>query len=267
METFNTTRFLQLCKWSIQTYKKEFLRITTGISIAFFIVLFVSLNFENSIYMTDEMTEYAAFKCITIMFFILSIMPSYIFNNMNTKQQRLMYKLLPASNLEKFISRALYVTLFITIGTALAFCVADVVRYSLALITGKGVQALATPDFFKGLCDILPKCLKGDIREWILTAEGFLWGQSLYILGGTIFRRHQFIFTSIALILGTIAISWLLAMTGDMFQLGLNYMREPVKIMVYCAMCVLPVLTIANYYISYVIFKRMQVINNKWINL
>lgn len=265
MNTFDTKRFMQLCKWSVQTYRKEYYKTVMGFTIAFFIFLFIKMNMGSNVYYKDYIMSNAGYSSIGIMMFIVTIMPSFIFNNMKTKQDRLMYKLIPASLFEKFLTRYIYVTAFMTVGCVAAFCIADILRNSLAIVTGHGIQESTIPYFFTAVYKGATDFFNNDIREAILTIEFFLFGQSLYLLGGTIFRRNQFIFTSTAIILGLIFIGWIFSFTNIPISIDIN--KDTIKDFLYFIMGLLPVMTAAIYFLSYFIFKRMQVVNNKWINL
>lgn len=267
MKTFDIKRFAQLCKWSAYTYRKEYLTTIMMMTVMYFIVLAAKTTMYVSY---DEQyilcTEFAVKGCITIMSIILLVSGGYIFNNMKTKQQRLMYKLMPASNLEKFLARYIYVTLFWAVGCVMAFCIADVLRTLLSLATGHGVNIMATPYFFKALVNNLSEINLSD-KHFILSTEIYVLTHSIYLLGGTFFRRRQIVLTAITLILVIILLSW----TVSLFitEVDIEYMFNAKKHndISYIIMSILPIFIVTNYWLSFYIFKKMQVINNKWINI
>jgi hypothetical protein len=86
---------------------------------------------------------------------------------------------------------------------------------------------------------------------------------SIYILGGTFFRRNAWLFTTISLILAVIILSWIGTECGG-FDLNLQSTDSSMKLNI--ASVIFLILIVFNYIASYKLFTRMQVINNKWIN-
>ena len=100
---------------------------------------------------------------------------------------------------------------------------------------------------------------------------------SLYVFGGTLFRRQQFLMTSAAIVVIVILeaiiqnqISWI----GDGLQFVNSTWDEKTLTYTttfypafYILNTVLCVLTVFHYWASYKLFTRMQVINNKWLNV
>lgn len=87
----------------------------------------------------------------------------------------------------------------------------------------------------------------------------------MYMLGSVLLRRNQaaVITTAHALLIIVLsgAASWLVAEDRTAF---IERLYEP---LVYTLAAVLAVATVADWWLSYKVFSRMQVINNKWINL
>ena len=81
-----------------------------------------------------------------------------------------------------------------------------------------------------------------------------IWMHSVYTLGGTVFRKSAWIITSLLLLVLGIILMW------SKFEVSL--MADGVIIIL-----IFLVFAGLNYFMSYKIFCRMQLINNKWINL
>jgi len=265
MKSFNIKRFAQLCKWAASTYRKEYTATVFRMAVMFFILLFIRFNLTWYDGMSKFEIETFGMGCTAMMMFLFCCSGSFLMNNMMTKQQRLMFKLLPASDLEKFSVRYIYITLFWILGCVVAFCIADVLRILLSLITGHGMQATAIPCFLTSLASCVTDINDNNITESILSAEIILFIHSLYLVGGTLFRRRQFVLTSMSIILGMILTAWILSWFHDSFSFSVD--EESARGFVHFIMYLLPVLTAVAYRLSYILFRRMQVINNKWINL
>ena len=112
---------------------------------------------------------------------------------------------------------------------------------------------------------------------WELTAfvvGSYLWFHSLYILGGSLFRRQQFLLTSIAIVIGFFLFVWtthtLAEVSGVNNRFEFMALHDGVWHVHWSYYIILTAeygLTALHYWLSYKIFCRMQVINNKWLNV
>ena len=91
-----------------------------------------------------------------------------------------------------------------------------------------------------------------------------LFFHSLYIFGGTIFHRNTVVLTTFSIIAAGLMFGWLdinpgIVSLGFGDKLGIAHNRiDPFVFGALTALC---------YWGSYRIYRRMQVINNKWTNL
>ena len=84
----------------------------------------------------DDFSDVLAASFFSILFFGGSFTASYILESMNTQQKRTSYLMLPATMLEKFLSRFLYVTAGFVIMTTLALLLAEATRFLLMPLFG-----------------------------------------------------------------------------------------------------------------------------------
>jgi len=100
---------------------------------------------------------------------------------------------------------------------------------------------------------------------------------SLYIVGGTLFRRQQFLLTSVTiavvfilLVIVRNQIDWnninfdFITSTWDENTLTYTPTFHP---SFYIINSVVSLLIVFHYWASYKLFTRIQVINNKWLNV
>ena len=208
------------------------------------------------------------FFCIAMLF-----CASFMFSQMKDTRSRSAYLLWPVSHLEKFvISLLLYVVLaaVLTIG---AYVMADALRVFVDWVTGR-VIVWGVPKLFE------PLGSNAAFDDWqsawmFITVVFYI--HSLYVFGGTLFRRQQFLMTSSAIVVIVILeaiiqnqISWI----GDGLQFVNSTWDEKTLTYTttfypafYILNTVLCVLTVFHYWASYKLFTRMQVINNKWLNV
>ena len=193
---------------------------------------------------------------VMIISFALDYFASQIMRNMRTKEQRLSYLMLPATSLEKFVSRALYVTLGIFMMLLLASLLSEVVHYLL-------VPLFELPEH-KQVC-IWPRVwmdIFSDINPLVLMHT--LFTHSLYILGGSYFRKHPFIKTCGLMLLVNIVIGYIAIQTyhpeliernGSWLHVHKEAVSWGVKIFTLCWVAL-------NWWLSYKLFTRQQVVKN-----
>lgn len=256
MSNFNTRRFIQTFKWSMQATKKEMTTIAGCMFFLYLIPFIISVMSSHGKLdiIAESDIQSATITCISFFTFYIMISGCWILNNMKTKEQRIMFKMLPASDLEKYLSRVIYITvIWFAIGI-LTYFLADICRMLICLISGT-----------HGTYSTIPLALKMILTENHMIYAWVFWAHSLYVLGGAFFRRRQFILTScVHFLLGFIALLFLSRYKGSVII-------DPDDMHINVLLCIYPFIAFAialfNWWLAYKLFKRSQVINNKWINL
>lgn len=273
MDKFDIKRFALTAKWTLGAQYKEIMTITGTMFIIYMLQFFNWMwpMIKGSQYLSDTAPTSQVMKCVILYLLFLMTGGCWIFNNMKTKEQRIAFKMLPASDLEKFAVRFLYVTVAFCLMGFAAFCLADILRMGICLISGFGLVRCAIPDFITIWLtghDASGNLLVSDMPPASLQLAGTglaVWIHSTYILGGALFRRRQFVLTScVHLIMGTLFLT--VAVTDDGFT-GSVHSEEQIHLILYAAAALLTALGTLNWWLAYRIFKRMQIINNKWINV
>lgn len=269
MEKFNLNRFGILAKWSFFAYKRSFIKMT---SILFFVLLAI---FEiNSLGNTG--TQSLVVTSVFIFTTLMIVGASFNFANMKEKEDRITFIMLPTSNLEKFVSRYLYVTLGSLAAFFVALLGADIFRMLFALILGKDIDGSVFLDFFRTMVDssIFANHVYVNGQD-VYTANSWqvaaciclslfcIWMHSIYMLGGTFFRRNAWLFTTMALIFVSIILGWIVSS----FTFNMNFDATSSSTVANTFSMIFFLLIVVNYFASYKLFAHMQVINNKWINV
>lgn len=277
MSNFNTKRFIQTLKWSAQATKKEIATIAGCMFFIYLVPFIISVigTQGDSDIVVDSSIENATMACTFFFGVYTMISGCWIMNNMKTKEQRITFKMLPASDLEKFIVRVLYITVVWVLIGVVAFCLADLCRMLICFISGSHGTYSTIPDVLNmwfgpanthsmrmiswGL-NFIAGVLA--INAWVF------WAHSFYVLGGAFFRRRQFILTSCAHfalgILTLIIISYI--PVGNIILSAEDGVKF-VNTIAYAYTAVAIIVGLLNWWLAYKLFKRSQVINNKWINL
>lgn len=203
-------------------------------------------------------------------FFYLLICASRIMEVMNTKNKRIPYMMLPATNGEKFISRVIYVCITSMVILFIGLFFAELTRLAL-------LPLFDAPKEFSHFCllDIINKTDLSYYELFSYSGHEFtfmilfwtsinLWNHSIYILGGTYFRKHPFVktwgimmalFVIVAYIFGTIV-------TRKLF-LYFDTTDKSLWINVNTVSIVFLILTVINWALSYHLFKNSQIIDRK----
>ena len=261
---FEWNRFVKVIKWSLSNMRRNIILVAAAL-FAVFMIGDISRTMGNSVdfALYDDGAAWVATVLLGISLWII-FGGAWLFDNMKTKQGRITYLMLPASPLEKYLARYLIMTVGVLTVCLVAWIAADLVTMGLCVITFH-----ETISFTKRLWIALFDIVRGydsTVQMYFVTSICWL-GHAFYVLGGTFFRRHQLIFSIIT--------SWILFMLG--LATGIWSLLSPdwsniwewewtAKMWYSVAGTVLFCLVALFYWLSYVIFRRMQVINNKWTN-
>ena len=286
MNTFNYNRFSQALKCQFMVTRKWWMVV---FGIYTFVLLMANLfftrlqtNYNNIVenwpmeiysYYNRHVEQTVAFGifffCVAMLFGISSM-----FSQMKDTRKRSAYLLWPVSNLEKYIiSFLLYFGLMLVL-TVSAYLLTDTLLVFIDWVTGRvviwGVPKLSDPF----------TAPDGPFEYWQMVWMLFAWvfyTHSLYTLGGTLFRRQQFLLTSGTIIVTVILLTIILNqidwdsahfefITGTWDEKTSTYTHifHP---SFYIINSVVSLFMVFNYWASYKVFTRMQVINNKWLNI
>lgn len=278
---FDIKRFWLMLRWDVLTYWKKLTSMTLGLALGLgfaYIGILMSLkggmNDANpwADMATSQYMDSAITSTIIAFFVFIGVGASTIFGNMKTKENRVAFLIQPASNLEKYIVRLLHVTVLFYLCFVAAVLIADLLQFVYSLVV--------TPGYHVSIAWRLSQYphwigayLGGmDFSEaWLIVAI-LLWGHSLYLLGGAFFRRRAWLFTTaLHFIIGLAFMSAGISYASDMASRvninGETFTQEEAMTGVAVVCIVFHAITIFNYWASYKLFTRMQVVNNKWINM
>ncbi len=275
---FSLDRLCMLLRWNWTNSRRQTLRIGMILS-AFlgveytFMLIFLQRKYiyANDISrLPDMVATYVLAIVLRGLPLFLCAMGTLIFSNMETKPMREHYLMLPASHAEKYATRFIHITLGGVLTFAAALVAGDVIQFALGFIFHPDIHHSCLWDmiccFITGsgnqkVADML--LFRGDIAAMTITYSLLLWLHSYCTLGGTLLRRHPTACVALSLLLLFTAVS----SPGifDIFPRALSH--KPTVGVTTAVAAVLIGLSIANYVGSYRIFKRMQIICDKFTNL
>lgn len=265
MKNFNTKRMWQVLKYDLLINRKQNLTILATMALVLFIIFFFMFINHAWYYPDGRVGEIGEGNAVMVLLLGMAttvFYGSWFFRHMDTKQHRISYLMLPASPAEKMVARLLITVVVMPLAIMVAIVTADMLRWFIHIILGVGLSGSVT---FPTLKFISYAPWQATVFMVLLT----LWAQSLYILGGALFTRRQWLLTGTSLILIAMAGSRSLVRTLDyMFDQGLNKgFTIDGDMLFWVSTCAFIAFSLLNYWLSYLIFRRTQVINNKWLNL
>lgn len=260
-------RFYHLLRWTLARSKKSMWVI--GASFTGFLLFLMGMvvigikDVADYQHVVRQMTNLA----IAIFILFLLISPSFLMANYRKRQGALAFLALPASSAEKYVVRFLLVTVFWGVALCAGFLCFDLIQYLIAHLTVGGQAQMGTFAYLLSGSDTTPIQAQGPFAATLAAWLLFFWFQSLYALGGTFFRRFQWIVVSVILVTVFIFVfSWLSGGGIRSFMqwiMGNNIHPEGFFTVV---SVVLALLIMLNYWLSYRLFRRTQLIQNRWVN-
>ena len=290
MKSFDINRFGQTLRWVVSVNMRKMLLWCIGSIVAVFLgeIAFQAMNnWDTPYWMLRNFSQF-----MSMLFVMVSlILISSITININEKRKREAFLMLPASNLEKYLSLAVYSTVICIACMFLSIVIGDSLRMAWYWVSGyAGSNGIAFIELGDGTVyhwwssavpllieDLTPSITNSfEVPTDLLTVEisfiaGFvLWTHSLYTLGGTLLRKYSFVITSVFIILCiTLFVRMMFAFHVSIFHTRWDngeLIEYEIGTMSWILVIAFPLFSIANYWASYQIFKGFELITNKWTN-
>lgn len=288
MSTFNFNRFSQALKCHFLVERKTWIRLFGIFTLVMFMANLFFTRIQGNNYsvmvenwgMEQAVRQYNHYVESTVMFGIIFFCIAMLFgatgmfSQMKDTRKRSAYLLWPVSHLEKYVVSFLLSFGLMAVLTVCAYMLADALRVLIDWLTGRvviwGIPKLAEPF----------NSPDGPFEHWQYGWMLFAWVfyiHSLYLVGGTLFRRQQFLMTSATIAVVVILLTMILNQInwdGIDIKFATSHWDEKTNTYTkifypsfYILQTVVTLLIPIHYWISYKLFTRMQVINNKWLNI
>lgn len=273
MEKFNIKRFWQTFKWLFCENSIRLLVWAVALTLAFFMIESFLMWSTQQLPQDDNLTQHGVdIETVTILgsigfcFFIALIAIHFgysrVFAFLKTKQKRIAYLTLPATNTERFVAALLFILIVFPCCVMLALALGDTLRMLTFGLTGGGWQSGIPAMYKDGMLFIPDISSWHKFAQWMWSSSIMLWVCSLYILGGTWFRQHGFIIVTAALIVFFIVVAMCFPSSFDSSKHIIHHSPA-----VYPLTFVLLAAALFNIWLSYKIFTRFQIITSKWTNV
>jgi hypothetical protein len=262
MIQFNFNRFGKLARWSLTNDKKyhvkTFLQTLVIMTLLYLFFTSITVTFDK------ENANYHVCAISTIILFASTIVvgSSFMFYSMERKNDMQALLMLPASNLEKYLMR--YVSWILLLPLYVVATVsADLVQYVFGLVVGHEEVRFVISATMEMLGKMWSQVPAGKHSVAVIgLVLLFLWFQSFYALGATLFRtnKYNWIPTTFVVIVLFLLFVWLSPDRGKIELVKDDSASDTVMNVVYAVWVVM------NFWLSYRLFCRRQVIG-RLINL
>lgn len=296
MNGFDINRFGKMLRWVVSVNFRKMLLWFTGSVLAVFLgeILFKMMNpYGGPQSMLRDFSQFLAM----ILILVSIIMVSSIVSSINEKRKRESFLMLPASNLEKFLSLVVYSTVICIACAFLAIVLGDALRMLSYWAVGyqgepyadgmyyNSVTIDATGETYYWWSSAIPMLIEnltptitnsGEVpTDLMIVQMSFIIGlilliHSTYTLGGTLLRKYSFVGTSaFIIIIDTLIIRLIMALGLTLFHTHWdNGVLQSYEIgwLAWVLAIAFPIFSVFNYWASFHIFKGFQLITNKWLN-
>ena len=262
MIQFSLNRFGKLARWSLTNDKKyhvkTFLQTLVIMTLLYLFFTSITVTFDK------ENANYHVCAISTIILFASTIVvgSSFMFYSMERKNDMQALLMLPASNLEKYLMR--YVSWILLLPLYVVATVsADLVQYVFGLVVGHEEVRFVISATMEMLGKMWSQVPAGKHSVAVIgLVLLFLWFQSFYALGATLFRtnKYNWIPTTFVVIVLFLLFVWLSPDRGKIELVKEDTASDTVMNVVYAVWVAL------NFWLSYRLFCRRQVIG-RFINL
>ena len=269
---FNMYRFKTLCrKEMVESWKVNVLRIALMYGAMTIILLFIGFMTYSSSSNSPQVgardiqtSSLIAFVWFGFIFGCLSA--SFIMEKMKTKTSRLSALMTPATSFEKFFSRWLVFTVVFMLVFLITFLLADYTRVLICMLSFPEIDTIKATELKYLLVDNNSNLsLCNSTRSLFLLISAYLFFQSCFVLGSSIWPKNAFLNTFVAGIFLVIAYSLVgdgltMQLLGDshLSFSALDLSEERVApIASICLVC----LTLFNWTLAYFRFKEAEIIN------
>ncbi|MCF0236605.1 MAG: hypothetical protein HUK09_07950 [Bacteroidaceae bacterium] len=253
-----------------------------------FIALFVMYLFTGYFMIDFEFVDLDTWSTFAAVYTYMAIVTmlhigySLIFSHLKTKQARINFYMLPATNAEKYFARLLLTSLGSAVLILVAFVAADLLSWALlALMQRPGAMVMPViGDHISKLCGLIGLGINkvGDTLEIHEVLFMIPFGLSslvtyhaIYVLGGTVFRKFAFLLTTAFNSAVSIVLSIPFSIIAAFFtnwEAIIHWINEiPFHIWLSIGSLVNLLFAALFYWISYRMFVRSNVITSRSIGL
>ena len=302
MNSFSINRFGKTLRYVLSTNYRSLLMWTIGAALVVFMCEMLYWKFGTLNESPYDMLKNFGDMGMVLYVVASVVLISSVVAGINDKRKRESFLMLPSTNAEKYLSLIVYSTVICILCVFLAMVLGDTLRMAFlwgrdlmgfgpryegepvsVYITNRWGGLMYNNSWVRWYDSALPVFLYNfvpnygfsswvGIMRWAFFLASLLWVHSLYTLGGTLLRKYAFVASSVVFILLLVGFAKfidyfdLYTFRSEWIDAAGNLHKHMISTLVYVYCIALPILSIANYWISFRIFKGFELITNKWTN-
>ena len=274
MGKFNIKRFWLTFKWFFYENRglivKWSLGIILGVTLLQMGLIGITSQSTTNVYGNMGTTPYqwsvlfVNSLCMAAAAIAIVVVNSNVFGMLKQKQKRIAFLTLPATNLERWTVAILFAVVIIPACIVAAYALGDLLRNIVFYIQGRewlcGFRFFFTQSSLGRGVSIATKLFEFAVLAWVV---------SIYVLAGTWFTKAQFVIATFF----HLALSTLVGYLSTIFKseilsiLAYGIRAGQDGLLGYGIIAFVFALAIFNFWLSYRIFTRFQLITSNWTNI
>lgn len=265
---FQLRRFGHALTWTLYGQKGQMLTKFVGLTAIFFVAMALTVwtQRDNPAWAREGAYHQITAFCVFIASMACFVFFTKVFANLKTKEQRVAYLSLPASPLEKWLGRVLYACVVLPLLVPFAFVAGDLLATLFARVVGVDYVMAGCANYAR-LWSQIPNPFKDG--EQMRAAAAVLYAMmagglalnSLVLLCSTVFRHALPV--SIACMVGLV---FLFVHWADHAEFG-HYSQGEIELACALVATALLLVGLGELYLSYRVYRRMEVVPGKFTNL
>lgn len=262
----NYNRLIQVLRWNVSAYKIDLLNLFYRALAVFGIITFVNNigGWTAQMVDADQMRQAGNISVVAIFLLFIYSAAAVCFN-MKTKTEFISYAMLPATKAEKFVANIIYQSVTVLAITFAGLIAIDVIQALISLLVAHDANSLTWA--------VLSTCVDKSC-SFSAGVLLILVAHASYICGGTFFRKHQFIYTTLAwfafnTVTSLVSLGLLSIFAYTVFKEGYDVQMEWLLNDTWntiLSVGALAAIAALFYWLAYRFFCRIQVINNRFFN-
>lgn len=263
MKAFQLKRFGHMMAWTLRGERKNWLAVGVAACAAYFLFLVYPIWKSHG---GEVDAERGVITCVGMTCGIYVVLLTQLIANLKTKEKRVAYLSLPASPLEKYLSRLLYVGLLVPLTLPVAMVVADALASLFALTLGGGYVMEGTRCAWLALGKLLAGMVEEALALVLYAVVGYVaLLLALLTLCSVVFRQGMAASAAclvVVLFATGMGVEWLSGM-GPVVSLS----DSQARLLLGLAGTFFLAAALLAMWLSYRVYRRLQVVPGKFTNL
>ena len=278
MNNFSINRFWKTLSWYTRVNMQRLLMWTIGTAVVVFFGELLMIRMSNFLHSGEMVVVFSAMGCAAFIV-VLLLMVASITSEINKKGKREAFLMLPANNLEKYLTLVVFSSVICVICIFAAMAAGDTLRMGVMWLIGNWWES-ALPDLIKSLTidfnsgSTITYTTSFVVMRGLSIITIIAWIHSLFLLGGTLLRKYAFVASGLAMLLSIRLYAWMYwtldlntnHVVEEFVEDGVQHAVLSAGQLYYITVLVTTLLAVFNYRAAFRIFKGYQLITNKWTN-